>query len=676
MRSSRPLLGFALVAHLSACGAARPVVDLATVPLIPRAALSDPQRSAGAISPDGKWVAYVAASNGVPNIFVARRETRDQVRAVTHDRGSGIRAFRFAYDNRHLLFTQDVDGDENDRVFATDLESGETRALTPLGARAEIDNVSAKVPEAILVNLNDRDPEHFDPVRIDIRTGELWRLANNDRYTGYVSDADLALRIASQLTDDGVKHWFLRDGDRWQPWSEVPAEDLITTGLGSFAADNTTLYLVDSRGRDTAGVFAIDLQTGARTLIDEDVHVDLKLGLVHPQTGRMQAIAHDYLRSEWRVLDPALAPDFAALRAIAGDGTIDVGSRTLDDRTWVVRISSPRGSEKTYFYDRATRRASLWFDGQPSWASLPLQPLHAVAIASRDGLTLPSYYMLPPGSDPDGDGVPERPVPMVLWIHGGPWDREVYGWKAIFQLYANRGYAVLAVNYRGSTGFGKAFVNASRLEWGGKMQLDLLDAKAWAVAKRIARADKVAAVGGSYGGYAVLAGMTLTPDAFACGISVSGPSSLLTLLDAIPPYWTTTRALYTSRVGDPATEQGAALLRERSPLSHVDKIMRPLLIGQGANDPRVKQSEADQIVAAMQQRSIPVTYALFPDEGHGIQRTANQHAFSAVTEEFLGRCLGGRVQPVGNDFAGSSITVPVGAEQLPGVARALRAARR
>ncbi|MBI4752031.1 MAG: S9 family peptidase [Acidobacteria bacterium] len=646
------------------------------VPLIQRGAIGDLEKSAGAISPDGRWLAYVAAQDGVPNIFLAPRATPDQAKPITNDRHRGIRTFLFACDNRHLLYTQDVDGDENDRVFAIDLESGQGRALTPKGARAEIDNISAQVPGSILVNLNDRDPGHFDPVRIDLSSGAMVRLFENTQFTGFVSDENFVLRVASQLTDAGGKRWFLRQGDTWQPWDEVSPEDVITTSLGGFAADNSTLYMVDSRGRNTAAVFAVNLNDNTRTLLDEDSRVDLELGLVDPVSGRLQAIAHHYLQSEWKVLDDSIAADFKTLGKLADQEMFSVDSRTLDGRTWVVRVKSAQASEKTYLYDRTNRRASLWFDGQPGLKSLPLQPLHTAEIVSRDRLTMPGYYILPPGTDADGNGIPVSPLPMVLWVHGGPWDREAYGFKAIHQVYANRGYAVLSVNYRGSTGFGKAFVNAGNLEWGGKMQTDLLDAKAWAVAKGIARADRVAIVGGSYGGYAVLAAMTMTPGEFACGISVAGPSSLLTLLETIPPYWGPTRTLYTTRVGNPETETGRHLLAQRSPLHHVQQIQGPLLIGQGANDPRVKQSEAEQIVRAMQERHIPVTYVLFPDEGHGFVRTENDTAFSAVTEAFLGYYLGGRVEPVGDDFTGSSITIPVGAERLPEIAQALKKAKR
>lgn len=642
--------------------------------LIPRQVLfGNPERTHGRISPNGAWLGYVAPVDGVPNLHVARTDAPESVRILTRDGKRGIREFVFAFDNRHVLYVQDRDGDENFQLFAADLMTGATRALTPPGARAEIDNLSAKLPGEVLVNLNDRDSSYFDPVRIEIATGTRHRLLENTLFAGFLSDESFALRIASRPTPDGGKEWLVPEGGSWTSWSKVPQEDRITTGLRGFAADGTTLYLVDSRGRNTAALFAIDTETGARTLVHEDPRADVGDGLIHPISGIVQAVVTNYLKPAWHVLDPEIAQDIASLQKLAGDGHFAVDARTQDDRIWIVRVSSSRASETTYLYDRSTGGARLWFDSAPQLAGLPLRTLQTVEIESRDGLTLPSYYTLPASSDCNDDGIPERSVPLVLLVHGGPWDRDSYRFNAPHQYWANRGYAVMSVNFRGSTGFGKAFVNAGDLQWGRKMQDDLLDAVAWAVQRGIAQPDKIAIVGGSYGGYAALAGLTMTPRAYACGISGFGPSNLLTLIETMPAYWGPSSKAFTARVGDPETAEGKALLAERSPLHFVHQIERPLLIGHGANDPRVRQAESDQIVQAMQASGIPVTYVLFPDEGHGFVRAENDIAFSAVTEEFLSHCLGGRFEPVGNDFAGSSITVPAGAHLLPGVANALRA---
>lgn len=295
-----------------------------------------------------------------------------------------------------------------------------------------------------------------------------------------------------------------------------------------------------------------------------------------------------------------------------------------------------------------------------------------MVIKSRDGLELVSYLSLPTDADADGDGKPAQPLPMVLLVHGGPWVRDSFGFNGTHQWLASRGYAVLSVNFRGSTGFGKQFTNAGDKQWSAKMHDDLLDAVKWATDQKIAADKQVAIMGASYGGYATLVGgLTFTPDAFACGVDIVGPSNVVTLLEAIPPYWAPIMEQFAKRVGDPRTEEGKKLLRSISPLSRVDRIQRPLLIGQGANDPRVKQAESDQIVKAMQEKGIPVTYVLYPDEGHGFQRPENRLSFFGVAETFLAQCLGGPYQPIGDDFKGSSIQVPAGAEAVHGLSAAL-----
>jgi dipeptidyl aminopeptidase/acylaminoacyl peptidase len=325
-----------------------------------------------------------------------------------------------------------------------------------------------------------------------------------------------------------------------------------------------------------------------------------------------------------------------------------------------------------YLYDRKAGAVTKLFDQRPALAKAPLVPMQSIEIKARDGLTLVSYLSLPPGSDENGDGVPENPVPLVLNVHGGPWGRDTYGFDPEHQWLTNRGYAVLSVNFRASTGFGKSFVNAGNKEWAGKMHDDLLDAVDWAVKQKVTTADKVAIYGGSYGGYSTLVGVTFTPDTFACGVDIVGPSNLNTLLSSIPPYWKAFFEEFAVRVGDPRTEEGKKLLAERSPISRVDAIKKPLLIAQGANDPRVKQAESDQIVKAMKDKNIPVTYVLYPDEGHGFARPMNRTSFYAIAEAFLSQCLGGRYEPVGKDFEGSSVKVPEGASYVPGLEAALK----
>jgi len=392
--------------------------------------------------------------------------------------------------------------------------------------------------------------------------------------------------------------------------------------------------------------------------------------MAHPMEKTIEAVSFTYKRREWKILDASIKADLNYLKKVA-DGEMNVTDRTLDDKHWIVAYVMDNGPVRYYHYDRPGEKAKFLFSNRKALEGQPLTRIHPVVIKSRDGLNLVSYLSLPVWMDRDSDGRPEKPVPIVLFVHGGPWARDSWGYSSYDQWLTNRGYAVLSVNFRSSTGFGKKFVNSGDLEWARKMHDDLIDAVNWAIKKKIADPKRVAIMGGSYGGYATLVGLTYTPDVFACGVDICGPSNLITLLESIPPYWKPMLDVFTTRVGDHRTDEGRKLLTERSPLTYVDRISRPLLIGQGANDPRVKQAEADQIVKAMEDKNIPVAYVLFPDEGHGFARPENRIAFNAVAEAFLAKHLGGRYEPIGDDFTGSSITVPKGADQLPGLPEAL-----
>lgn len=661
--------------HTDKAGKAGAVAAVAPPPLIERKILfGNPERANGQVSPDGRWLAYVAPDEGVLNVFVAPREHPDQAKVVTHDRKRGVRQYYFAYDGKHLLYPQDEGGNENYHVYSVDLDSGKQADLTPFkDARADIAGLSPKHPHDVLINANDRNKQYFDPIRVDLRSAKRERLYKNDGYAGFTTDDDFELRLATKPAADGSIDWFKRSGKSWKAYGKVPQADALTTNPLGFTRDGKTLYVVDSRDRDTAALFAVDWNGGKRTLLHEDAHADVGGVFADPRTGAVRAVSVDYLRREWTVLDPSVQKDFEYLREL-GDGELEIGSATQDDHWWVVTLLRSDTSPQVYLYDRKTGEAKLWFETRPALNHARLAKMHDVKIPARDGLQLVSYYTLPLEADPSGNGRAEHPVPMVLFVHGGPWGRDEYGYNAYHQWLANRGYAVLSVNYRASTGFGKAFVNAGDLQWGRKMHDDLLDSVDWAVKQGITTKDKVAIMGGSYGGYATLAGVTMTPDTFACGVDIVGPSNLFTLLNSIPPYWAAFRAQFYTRMGNPDTADGRALLKERSPLTYADQIKKPLLIGQGKNDPRVNVNESEQIVKAMQTKKIPVTYVLYPDEGHGFRRPENNTAFNAVAEDFLAnKCLGGRVEPIGNDFAGSTITVPAGAELIPGLSEALAA---
>jgi dipeptidyl aminopeptidase/acylaminoacyl peptidase len=367
-----------------------------------------------------------------------------------------------------------------------------------------------------------------------------------------------------------------------------------------------------------------------------------------------------HLRRRWQVTDRAYAADYAYLAKVL-PGDIEAADLSHDQRNWLVTYARDTASAQFFHYDRPKKRARLLFTARPELDKTPLVRMEPVIARARDGLDLVCYLSRPRAA------VKSKPGPMVLLVHGGPWARDVWGLHTTHQWLANRGYAVLSVNYRGSTGFGKSFVNAANLEWGGKMHDDLIDAVDWAIAQRVADPERIAIYGGSYGGYSALVGATFTPEKFACAIDLVGISNLMTFLNTIPEYWKPWQTVWKTRMGDYTTEEGRKFLETRSPLNRVDRIMRPLLIGQGANDPRVKASESDQIVKVMQERGIPVTYLYYSDEGHGFRRPENRRSFNAVVEAFLARHLGGTFEPVGEDFLGSTIEFRAGRELIPGI---------
>jgi len=644
------------------------------VELIPRDALfGNPDRTNVQISPDGKYLSWTAAVDGVMNVWVAPANDLGKARAVTADKARGIRQYFWSHRPDTLLYMRDTGGDEDFHLFSVDLASGQSRDLSNFPkTRAMMIGLSHLHPDSVLVAMNDRDPKWHDLYRVDLASGTRTLVEKNTlELAEYIVDPDFKVRMASKSRADGGSDLLAPDGKGgWKIVDEIPLADSLTTFPGGYTTDGKTMYFIDSRGRDTAALFAIDTASNQKTLVMENPRADVGDTLRDPRSYKVQAVAVNYLKEEWKPVDAAITADLEALKAI-GPGETWVASRTLDDKTWIVGYSSAEQPAVFYRYARGGKPEKL-FSVRPALDGKPLVPMWPQEIASRDGKTLVSYLTLPKTADGNNDGKADKAVPMVLLVHGGPWGRDVYGYSGMTQWLANRGYSVLNVNFRGSTGFGKQFTNAGDGEWAGKMHDDLIDAVDWAVKQGVTSKDQVAIMGGSYGGYATLVGLTFTPDAFKCGVDIVGPSNLNTLLSTIPPYWAAFFEQFAKRVGDPRTESGKQLLEERSPLTHVAKITKPLLIGQGANDPRVKQPESDQIVKAMQDKKIPVTYVLFPDEGHGFARPENSKAFNAVAEGFLAQCLGGRAQPIGADFAGSSISVPAGADGVPGLAEALK----
>ena len=639
--------------------------------MIPRQVLfGNPEKSMARISPDGAYLSYLAPVEGVLNVWVV--EDPDSARPITRDEERGIRDYTWTYDGQHILYYQDARGDEDWHVYATNIATGETRDLTPFEkVNSQILSINEKTPNEILIGINNRNPQLHDVYRIELSTGERTLIEENPGFVSYLFDNDDRTRFAMTVSPTGGQVILQRDeSNQWQPFLKVPNTDAMTTGLAGFDKSNQILYLIDSRKRNTAALFSLDLASGKQELVAEDDRADVGGMLIHPTEKHVQAVSFTYDRNRWHVLDSAIQGDMDYLHSVE-DGELSITSRTLNDRLWTVAYVLDNGPVKYYLYDRTRKQANYLFSNRTDLDEYQLARMHSLTIKSRDGWNLVSYLTLPPDSTPDGDTRPSNPVPLVLLVHGGPWGRDIWGYDSQHQWLSNRGYAVLSVNYRGSTGFGKEFINAGNGEWAGKMHDDLIDAVNWAVREKITQRDQVAIMGGSYGGYATLVGLTFTPETFVCGVDIVGPSNLVTLLQNVPPYWIPILPMMKDRVGDWTTEEGQKSLLAKSPLARVDQIQRPLLIGQGANDPRVKQVESDQIVEAMKQKNIPVTYVLYPDEGHGFARPENRLSFYAVAEAFLSEHLGGRFEPVGEDFQGSKIRVPEGADQVPGLQAAL-----
>ncbi|HEV2569262.1 S9 family peptidase [Sphingomonas sp.] len=627
------------------------------VPLIERAKLfGNPTRAQGRVSPDGRWLSWLAPRDGVMNLWLAPSDAPSDARPMTAEKVRPISQYLWAPDSQSLLYVQDKGGDENFLLYRVDIKSGAEACLTPYeNTRVLIMGTSVTERGRILVGLNNRDPQWHDVHSLDLATGQLTEVMRGDSFAGFLADDALKLRIAVRPNAEGGMDFHRVEDGRVEeaPFAATTLEDSLTTQPAGFTTDGATLYWVDSRGRDTAALIAEDMATGGRRVIAEDPRADIGGTLSHPLTGEVEAYSVDYLTKEWVGLDQEIGATLKRLRErLKGD--IEITSRTDDDRQWTVAVDPVTGPPAVYLYDRDADRLELFYVSRPELEHAPLVPMHPLELRTRDGLTLTAYLSLPNGAATAKESIPDRPLPMVLLVHGGPWARDHHGYNPYHQWLANRGYAVLSVNFRGSTGFGKSFISAGDLQWGAKMHDDLVDAVEWAVAEGIADRDRIAIMGGSYGGYATLAGLTFTPELFACGVDIVGPSNLETLLQTIPPYWKPVVQQFHRRMGNPETPEGLQLLKDRSPLYKADRIVRPLLIGQGANDPRVKQAESDQIVSAMKAGNIPVTYVLFPDEGHGFARPENNIAFNAITEEFLAANLGGRCEPAGETVAAST----------------------
>lgn len=643
------------------------MADAMTDDLIPRdLLLRNPTRASYSISPDGEYLAFLADVSGQLTIWVGPRDGSAPPQRVSPPANASITQFSWAYTSRHILFLRDDTGRENWYVQSVDVLTGEAFSLTPTnGASARIVSLSHRHPDRVLVAVNLRNAAIHDLCEVGVTGGELAMKEENPGFAGYVVDTDYRVHIAYRLLADGACEYLTRDSEgNWRPLFSIPFEDQMTTRIEWIDARHGWLYLRDSRNRNTSGLVRLDMADGSLTTLAESENADLVTVLVKPADDALQAVSFEYDRLRWQFFDVETEKVFARLEKDS-PGNITILNRSIDDRFWVTCGSGDAAPGRFYLYDRKQESCEFLAENFDFLHGQPLSPMHSIRIRSRDGLELMTYMQLPRWTDPAGTGRPDRPMPAVILVHGGPWARDHWGLNPSTQWLANRGYVTLSVNFRGSSGFGKRFLNAGNREWGAKMQDDLLDVAAWAVENGIAGEDRLAVMGSSYGGYAALATLALGPaDRFACAVDLSGPANLVSFLESAPAYWKPIQDMLAARVGDYRTEEGREFLLSRSPLTHAGRIRRPVLIVHGENDARVPRRESDQIAEVLHTAGIPVVYVVFSDEGHVISKPANAQAFAAMAESFLSRFLGGRAEPPAEAIARSSAQIIYGREWI------------
>mmetsp|Transcript_11794 Transcript_11794/g.12965 ORF Transcript_11794/g.12965 Transcript_11794/m.12965 type:complete len:635 (-) Transcript_11794:50-1954(-) len=610
------------------------------VPLIPRDILfGNPKKSQASISPDGKTLSFLAPSDkGVLNVWVQPIDKSKEPVMVTNDTKRGIRSYTFTYDSNKLLYVQDIGGDENWHVYLVDLETKIVRDITPFqGIRAQGITVNKHHPNEMLIGLNLRDRTVFDMHRIDLTTGAVtFDTKNPGDVLAWYTDDEFKIRGATSMNPgDGSLTLRVRDStsDDWRDLLTWPHEE--NGGALSFTKDGKSMFVQSSIDVDTTRLVKISTKDASEEdEIAKHEKCDVGTTIMNEDTHEVDAVSFTYDRTEWKVINDKISDDFSLLKKHADGAEFGLVSRDLADKNWIVAFDHDNGPPKYYHYKRDEKKLDYLFTTKPDLEKYQLTEMKPVTIKARDGVELVSYLTLPLGKDP-------KNLPLVLNVHGGPWARDSWGYTAEAQWLANRGYAVLQVNFRGSAGFGKKFLHLGDKQWGvGTMQHDLTDAVQWAVDKGYADPSKVAIYGGSYGGYATLAGLTFTPDLYACGVDIVGPSNIKTLVESVPEYWKPLKQLFTLRIGD--CENDKELNEKISPLFHAEKIKVPLLIAQGKNDPRVAVKESDQIFDAMKKNNLPVDYVVYEDEGHGFARPENKLDFYQRAELFLSKYLGGR----------------------------------
>ncbi len=606
------------------------------VPLIPlEVFFGDPEVFNVQISPDGRYISFVAPLDGVKNIYVQDIETGEKW-PVTKGKERGVMWYMWMWNGEQIIYFQDTGGDENFRLIAVDYRGrGEPKVFTP---EKDVQALPIKshpdFPDELLIQMNDRDRSYMDIYRLNTRTGELKLIFENTiGARDLIGDEHLEFVAYTIPLEEGGYSVYVKRNGKFEHLMDVPQEDELASQV--LTVRNGKLYMLSSVGRNTNALVEIDIETLDERVLASDDEYDLSYEfLYHPRAKRPEAISIIREKPDWIILDPKLEKDFKRLSE-ADSGVFRINSRDERNRMWIVEFQGDRQSVHYYIYDRENGELKLLFIARPELEKYQLAEMKPIKFTARDGLVIHGYLTLPPGVKPEK-------LPAVVLVHGGPWWRDSWGYNSMAQWLANRGYAVLQVNFRGSTGYGKDFINAAKREWGGKMQDDITDGVKWLIEQGIADPDRIAIMGGSYGGYATLAGVAFTPELYRCGVDIVGPSNLITFIKSIPPYWKPYLKMIHQHIGDPDKDE--EFLKSRSPLFSVDKIRVPLLIGQGKNDPRVKRTESLQIVEALKKRGIPVEYVEYPDEGHGFVKAENRLDFFRRADRFLAKHLGGRCE--------------------------------
>ncbi|CAI2349135.1 unnamed protein product [Caenorhabditis sp. 36 PRJEB53466] len=678
------------------------LVVVTTQEIIPREILfQDAKYSSVSLSPDGKSVGYVAPDeHGVKNVFT-RCSSCSFSRQVTFETEHPVLDFVWTAVPEVIIFIQDNHGDENTRFYKKNISSA--AIASDKSARVVISDkpnvkavmmVNHLISDTILIGLNDENPALHNIYAFNCRTDQLTLVLRNKRFPQFFFDNEMNVRLASEEGPDGELIYYRpvgnevptsTDPSQWVEYLRIQHDDKAITLPLTFDKSSNFMYWIMGEGSDLGNLVVFPFEDPTqREILYTAQKAQIGNVLIHPIDKTLLAITEVYHKPELFVANDTFMEDLQYLVNLKPHGSLRIISMSIDMSTWLVTYASADEPNDIYIYRRWNKKAELFMSTRPELKKYTLNRQIGFDFRARDDMAIQAYLSLPPQAPllkssqvPDGDRayaklgmIPAVPQKMVVLVHGGPKARDHYGFSPMNAWLTNRGYAVLQVNFRGSTGFGKRLTNAGNGEWGRKMHFDILDAVEFAVSKGIANRSEVAVMGGSYGGYETLVALTFTPQTFACGVDIVGPSNLISLVQAIPPYWLGFYKDLIKMVGaDIVTEEGRQSLQSRSPLFFADRVSKPLMIIQGANDPRVKQAESDQFVAALEKKNIPVTYLLYPDEGHGIRKPHNSMEQHGHIETFLEQCLGGQSQPFQpGQYNSTAILKNVGIE-APAMAR-------